>query len=244
MDLKPEVVKIENLQPYDNNARKHQKADLEAIKASIQEFGFNDPVGVWGPENIIVEGHGRVLAAMELGIEKIPVIHLDHLTDEQRRAYGLAHNRTAELSEWDLDVMEAELADIYEIDMDAFGFDEFGPVQSEEVEEDDFEIGEPEPRTKRGDVWVLGDHELLCGDSTDPAEIAEFMGGVQGRPPADRPALQRRLHREDQGRPEDPERQHERSELPGIFDGRDERGNTGDETGGRFLHLVCLVGRF
>ena len=176
-----ENLSISELKPAERNARRHQEKDIEAIKKSIQEFGFNDPIGVWGPENTIVEGHGRLQAAKELGLEEVPVVHLDHLTDEQRRAYALAHNRTAELSEWDLEVMDEELAGIFDIDMDAFGFDEFGPEESiDDIQEDDFEVKTPEePRTKRGDVWILGEHRLLCGDSTEPAEIAEFLGGCK-----------------------------------------------------------------
>lgn len=176
-----ENLSISELKPAERNARRHQEKDIEAIKKSIQEFGFNDPIGVWGPENTIVEGHGRLQAALELGLEEVPVVHLDHLTDEQRRAYALAHNRTAELSEWDLEIMDEELAGIFDIDMDAFGFDEFGPEESiDDIQEDDFEVKPPEePRTKRGDVWILGEHRLLCGDSTEPAEIAEFLGGCK-----------------------------------------------------------------
>ena len=175
-----EIIGIDELTPYGNNARKHGTQDIEAIKNSIREFGFNDPIGVWGPENTIVEGHGRLQAAKELGLEEIPVIHLDHLTDEQRRAYALAHNRTAELSEWDMELMELELADIFDIDMDAFGFDEFGPEEMLDVQEDDFDPDiNAEARTKAGDIWQLGEHRLLCGDSTDPAEIAEFLGGCE-----------------------------------------------------------------
>lgn len=176
-----ENLSISELKPAERNARRHQEKDIEAIKKSIQEFGFNDPIGVCGPENIIVEGHGRLQAAKELGLEEVPVVHLDHLTDEQRRAYALAHNRTAELSEWDLEIMDEELAGIFDIDMDAFGFDEFGPEESiDDIQEDDFEVKPPEePRTKRGDVWILGEHRLLCGDSTEPAEIAEFLGGCK-----------------------------------------------------------------
>ena len=100
-ELKIEYLTLDKLKPYEKNARKHQEADLSTIKASITEFGMSDPIGVWGKDNIIVEGHGRYLACKELGIDEVPVIHLDHLTDEQRRAYALAHNKTAEMSEWD-----------------------------------------------------------------------------------------------------------------------------------------------
>ena len=128
----------EELTPYEKNARKHADADIDAIRASIREFGFRDPVGIWGPKNIIVEGHGRQLAAIAEGLETIPCIRLDELTDEQRRAYALAHNRTAELSEWDMDIQAAELHDITEIDMEQFGFDinEFEPTEKERDEVD------------------------------------------------------------------------------------------------------------
>ena len=104
-EIKIDIMPISELKPYEKNARKHQSEDVGAIVASIKEFGFNDPIGVWSDENIIVEGHGRLEAAKALGLEVVPVIHLDHLTDEQRRAYALAHNKTAELSLWDDDLL-------------------------------------------------------------------------------------------------------------------------------------------
>ena len=122
-ELKIEYLTLDKLKPYDKNARKHQEADLSTIKASITEFGMSDPIGVWGKDNTIVEGHGRYLACKELGIDNVPVIHLDHLTDEQRRAYALAHNKTAEMSEWDIDLLGEELNNIFDIDMSDFGFD-------------------------------------------------------------------------------------------------------------------------
>ena len=122
-ELKIEYLTLDKLKPYDKNAKKHQEADLSTIKASITEFGMSDPIGVWGEDNVIVEGHGRYLACKELGIDNVPVIHLDHLTDEQRRAYALAHNKTAEMSEWDIDLLDEELDDIFNIDMSDFGFD-------------------------------------------------------------------------------------------------------------------------
>ena len=121
-ELKIEYLTLDKLKPYDKNARKHQEADLSTIKASITEFGMSDPIGVWGKDNVIVEGHGRYLACKELGIEQVPVIHLDHLTDEQRRAYALAHNKTAEMSVWDIDLLGEELDGIFDIDMSDFGF--------------------------------------------------------------------------------------------------------------------------
>lgn len=99
-----------DLTPYEKNARKHSPADIEAIKKSILEDGFNDPVGIWGEQNTIVEGHGRTIAAQELGLDTIPCIRLDHLTDKQRREYMIRHNRTAELSAWDFQKLEEECA--------------------------------------------------------------------------------------------------------------------------------------
>ena len=119
-----EYLPVDSLKPYDNNARGHSEKDISAIVASIKEFGFDDPIGVWGKDNLIVEGHGRLLAAKKLGMEKVPVIHLDHLTDAQRRAYALAHNKTAELSSWLDEVLTEELNDLSEFDMSAFGFDD------------------------------------------------------------------------------------------------------------------------
>ena len=131
--MKIETIRLDDLRPYEKNARKHGAKDLEAIKASIQAFGFNDPVGVWGAQNVIVEGHGRVLAAKALGMTEVPCIRLDELTDEQRRAYALAHNKTAELSTWDAELLPLELEDLPSYDMTGFGF------QMDQVADDWFE---------------------------------------------------------------------------------------------------------
>lgn len=140
MELKIEYVSLDSIEPYENNARHHCKKDLDAIVKSIQEFGFKDPIGVWN--NQIVEGHGRLMAAKQLRLEKVPIIRLDDLTDEQRRAYTLAHNKTAELSDWDMEVLAEELKDIADIDMSVFGFNLDDLPSDEELapeEEDPFE---------------------------------------------------------------------------------------------------------
>ena len=179
MELKIEYMALDKLKPYEKNARKHQEADLSTIKASISEFGMSDPIGVWGKGNIIVEGHGRYLACKELGIDKVPVIHLDHLTDEQRRAYALAHNKTAEMSEWDFDLLGDELADILDIDMSDFGFD-LSEDEEEETEIIEDEVPEEvEPVAKQGDIWQLGRHRLMCGDSTSIDDVEKLMDGVK-----------------------------------------------------------------
>lgn len=116
--------------PYEKNARKHADYDIDAIANSIKEFSFSDPIGVWGKNNVVVEGHGRLLAAKKLGMTEVPVIRLDHLTDEQRRAYALAHNKTAELSGWDFPALDLELSEL-SIDMEQFGFTELTPSDEE-----------------------------------------------------------------------------------------------------------------
>ena len=178
MELKIEYLPIKDLKPYEKNTRKHEKKDIENIARSIEKFGMNDAIGIWGEENIIVEGHGRMLACKKLGIKPVPVVRLDHLTDEQRREYAIAHNATAELSEWDLDILPDELA---ELDLSDFDFD-FGIEEEEEeaeiVEDEAPEVDEDaEPITKLGDIWHLGRHRLMCGDSTDKATVELLMDG-------------------------------------------------------------------
>lgn len=176
-ELKIEYLTLDKLKPYDKNAKKHQEADLSTIKASITEFGMSDPIGVWGEDNVIVEGHRRYLACKELGIEQVPVIHLDHLTDEQRRAYALAHNKTAEMSEWDIDLLGEELDGIFDIDMSDFGFD-LSEDEEEETEIIEDEVPEQvEPIAKQGDIWQLGRHRLMCGNSLDQCDIDKLLNG-------------------------------------------------------------------
>ena len=122
MRLNIEYVPVENLQTYANNAKIHTAEQVEQIKKSIQEFGFNDPIAVW-KNNEIIEGHGRLIAATELGIETLPVIRLDELTDEQRRAYMLVHNNLTMNTGFDIDILNLELDDIVDIDMSAYGLE-------------------------------------------------------------------------------------------------------------------------
>ncbi len=176
-NLKIEYLKTKDLTPYEKNARKHADEDLQTIMESIQKFGFDDPIGIWSDKNIIVEGHGRLIAAKRLGIKEVPCIRLDHLTDEERRAYALAHNKTAEMSEWDFELLDAEIRELggAGFDMQAFGF-EAGDTEDMDAEEDDFEPEIPEePKTQHGDLYQLGQHRLICGDSTDPETIARLM---------------------------------------------------------------------
>lgn len=176
MELKIEYLPIKALKPYEKNTRKHQKKDVENIARSIEKFGMNDPIGIW-KDNIIVEGHGRLLACKQLGMTEVPCVRLDHLTDEQRREYAIAHNATAELSEWDLDILSDELAELNLSDFD-FDFGIEGKEENEIVEDEAPEVDEEnDPISKPGDIWQLGRHRLMCGDSTDKATVEMLMDG-------------------------------------------------------------------
>lgn len=148
MELKIEYLDKQVLKPYANNAKVHTAEQVEQIKNSIREFGFNDPIAVWH-DNEIIEGHGRLLAAMEMDdIRTVPVIRLDDLTDEQRRAYMLAHNKLTMNTDFDFDLLSIELDNISDIEMSDFGFEinlddeEESPVQvvkqGEELNPDEF----------------------------------------------------------------------------------------------------------
>lgn len=137
MKLKVDYIPIEQLKPYEKNAKIHTPEQIEQIKKSIQEFGMNDPIGIWGKNNLIVEGHGRLQACKELGMKEVPVIRLDDLTDEQRRAYTLVHNQTTMNTGFNMNILADELDNI-DIDMSELGF-----LDSEEVDLDDF-FTEPE----------------------------------------------------------------------------------------------------
>lgn len=140
--LKIEYVSIDSIKPYENNAKLHPKEQVEQIKKSIEMFGMNDPIGIWRDE--IVEGHGRLLACKELNINEVPIIRLDHLSDEERKAYILAHNKLTMNSDFDIDILNTELEDITNIDMSDFGFDldykeDFFEIERNDLSDKDFE---------------------------------------------------------------------------------------------------------
>lgn len=116
--LKIEYIDINSIKEYENNAKLHPKEQIEQIKKSIELFGMDDPIGIWKDE--IVEGHGRLIACKELGYTEVPIIRLDHLTDEERKAYTLAHNKLTMNSDFDIDILNNELDDILNIDMSDF----------------------------------------------------------------------------------------------------------------------------
>lgn len=179
MELKIEYIAVEDLKPYEKNNKKHEDFDVGEIAKSISKYEMIDPVGIWGKDNTIVEGHGRVLACKQLGIDKVPCIRLDHLTDEQRREYAIVHNKSQELALYDFDNLADELADL---DLSDFNFDFDIDTEAEEeseiVEDEAPEVDEEnEPITKLGDVWQLGRHRLMCGDSTDKETVELLMNG-------------------------------------------------------------------
>lgn len=172
---------ISDLTEYGNNPRHNEKA-IDAVAESIKQFGFKVPL-VIDRDGIIVAGHTRLKAARKLGLEKVPCVVADDLTPEQVKAFRLADNKTAELAEWDFELLESELQDLQAYDMDLFGFDTLPSLfDSENAGEDylddiDEDSGEESNLVKFGSVWQLGNHRLICGDSTNAETIAELMNG-------------------------------------------------------------------
>ena len=178
MELKIEYVDIDSIKPYKNNAKQHPQEQIEQIKKSIEQFGMDDPIGIWKDE--IVEGHGRLIACKELGYTEVPIIRLDHLTDEERKAYTLAHNKLTMNSDFDIDILQEELDNFDTIDMSDFGFDiDLDIDEEQEIIEDEVPEVPEEPKAKLGDIYQLGNHRLMCGDSTSEEDVAKLMNGVK-----------------------------------------------------------------
>ena len=189
--MKVEQIPTEKLIPYARNAKKHDAAQVSKLAGSIREFGFNNPVLI-DAQNGIIAGHGRVMAAQKLELKDVPCIRLGHLTNTQRRAYILADNRLAELGGgWDEELLKLEIKDIdwgelKEISIDDFNF---GEIDFEEEKEEPKSDVDAEPQIDKaeelrakwgvepGQLWELGDHRLLCGDSTIPEHVAKLMQG-------------------------------------------------------------------
>jgi DNA modification methylase len=177
---------VDRLIPYARNARTHSDTQVAQIAASIREFGFNNPVLVDTAAGIIA-GHGRLLAARKLALAEVPVIVLDHLSEAQKRAYILADNRLAELAGWDDEMLRLELEALKELDFDftVTGFDEaeLGRLLAEQAaqqgltDEDDCPEVQEDVVSAPGDLWLLGDHRLLVGDSTKRDDVARLMAG-------------------------------------------------------------------
>jgi DNA modification methylase len=185
-ELKIISVPLSDIKPFAKNAKLHPKEQVTQIVASIKEYGFNDPIAI-SEDNEIIEGHGRLLAVKELGYTEIPCIRLSHLTEAQRRAYILAHNKLTMNSGFDTDLLLGELAFLKDNteDISAIGFsgDELDKLFGEDkkdVKDDDFDVdkavSEP-PFALTGDLWYLKNHRLLIGDSTKPEDVSRLMNG-------------------------------------------------------------------
>lgn len=175
---------VDSLIPYANNPRLNDNA-VDAVAASIKEFGFKVPIVVDG-ESVIINGHTRLKAAHKLGLKQVPVIVADDLTPEQAKAFRLADNKTSELAEWDLGKLDIELDSIADIDMGDFGFDVdidygAGTQPDPNLQEDGFCENDVPQRASRGDVWILGSHRLMCGDSTSADDVAMLMNGEKAQ---------------------------------------------------------------
>lgn len=167
---------LDEIRPYENNPRVNDGA-VGAVAESIREFGFQQPIVV-DRDGVIIAGHTRYKAAQKLGMTEVPVVVANNLTDEQVRAYRLADNKTGELAEWDFSALEEELAGIGELDMSLFGFEPEKMKEPEEITEDDYEEEPPEvPKARQGDVYQLGRHRLMCGDSTDVQSVQKLCQG-------------------------------------------------------------------
>lgn len=171
-------IPLKNLKPYENNPRKNDDA-VKYVAESIKEFGFKVPI-VIDKNNVIVAGHTRYKAAKKLKMSEVPCIIADDLTDEQIKAFRLADNKVAEKAEWDFDLLNTELDDIIDLDMELFGFEDALQDDAEEAVEDEFEVElPPEPKSKLGDIYQLGNNRLMCGDSTVLEDVEKLMGGEQ-----------------------------------------------------------------
>ena len=173
--IKVVMMKISDLKDYENNPRKNDKA-VDAVANSIHSFGFKVPV-IIEPDGTIIAGHTRVKASKKLGIEEIPCIVADDLTEDQVKAFRVADNKTAELADWDMDKLIDELKGI-EMDMEQFGFDDLEKLLDRDVMEDEFVEELPEVAyAKKGDIFIFGKHRLLCGDSTKPEDVEKLRDG-------------------------------------------------------------------
>ena len=172
--------------PYVNNSRTHTPEQVSQIASSIREFGFTNPVLIDG-ENSIIAGHGRVEAANKLGLEQVPCIRLEHLSDAQKKAYVIADNKLALNAGWDLELLKLGMFELAEMEFDVgltgFSADELAELMHVDVDaltdEDDVPVLADDPVSTLGDVWMLGKHRLMCGDSTSESDVSTLLGEVR-----------------------------------------------------------------
>lgn len=180
-----ELFSVEKLIPYARNARTHNEEQITQIAASIKEFGFTNPILI-DNQNMIIAGHGRLLAAKSIGLKEVPIIRLNHLSPTQVRALIIADNKIALNAGWDEELLRLELDDLKELDFDIdllgfsadelLAFENFGEQNGGNTEDDEVPEAPVEPITKHGDVWHLGEHRLLCGDTTMIDDVQKLMG--------------------------------------------------------------------
>ena len=180
-----ELVDIDKLVPYANNARTHSPAQINKLRSSLREFGFINPV-IIDRDFGIIAGHGRVLAAREEGINEVPCVYADHLTEAQKKAYIIADNRMAMDAGWDEEMLRVEIeslqADAFDLALTGFDEKELSKLfdNGNDAKDDDFDVDEELKKptfSKAGDVWTLGRHRLVCGDSTKPETYEVLMEG-------------------------------------------------------------------
>lgn len=184
--MKIEQVAVTALIPYAKNSRTHDDAQIAQIAASIKEFGFTNPILIDG-ENGIIAGHGRLMAARKMGMATVPCIELSGLSETQKKAYIIADNRLALNAGWDDQMLTIELNELLEdkfsLELLGFNADELNallnPVEIIEGLTDEDEVPEPpiQPISKLGDVWILGNHRVMCGDSTSIDAVTKLAGG-------------------------------------------------------------------
>ena len=186
MSMKVEQTNIDELIPYASNSRTHSEEQVAQIAASIKEFGFNNPVLLDG-DNGIIAGHGRTLAARKLGLKVVPTIELAHLSDSQRKAYIIADNKLALNAGWDMEMLNLEMGDLKDegFDLSLIGFDDMELAnifvdKTEGLTDPDAVPDVPDdPVTVEGDIWLLGKHRLMCGDSTSIDAVDKLMDGAK-----------------------------------------------------------------
>ncbi|MDC0003793.1 site-specific DNA-methyltransferase [Porticoccaceae bacterium] len=185
MNIKIKYRPVNDLVPYDRNSRTHSDSQVEQVAKSIEEFGFTNPILI-GDDNVVIAGHGRLMAAKTLGMDKVPTIELSHLSEEQRRAYVIADNRLAEESGWDEELLALELGALEssEYDLSLLGFNdkELADLVSSTplpglVDDDDAPEVEEKEVSVLGEIWILGSHRLMCGDSTSDYDLDLLMDG-------------------------------------------------------------------
>jgi ParB-like chromosome segregation protein Spo0J len=181
-----QLVSLDKLVPYVNNARTHAPEQIKKLRSSLREFGFINPV-IIDRDFGIIAGHGRVLAAREEGIAEVPCVFVDHLTEAQKKAYIIADNRMALDAGWDEELLRVEIeslqAEAFDISLTGFGDDEIADLfgkDKDKVEDDDYDLSaalEKAAFVEKGDVWIVGKHRLYCGDATNPDDVAKLMDG-------------------------------------------------------------------